>query len=72
MRRMKKSRKHKISKQKGGDGLTVGQLREALNGVADETPVYHVEFGGLTRSTSASLDTDVNNNNDERERFVIE
>lgn len=44
------------SNNSNAEGLTVGQLKAKLEGVPNKTPVYHVEFGGLTRSRSAYLD----------------
>lgn len=56
--------KSRYSNNSNAEGLTVGQLKEKLEGVPNKTPVYHVEFGGLTRSHSAYLD--------DKNRFTID
>ncbi len=37
-------------------GLTVGELKKAIKDLADKTPVYHVEFGGITRSNEVEVE----------------
>ena len=54
--RRNKNRKNRIGKQKGGTQLTVGELKQALEGVPENTPVWCVSFPSGYKAYGASYD----------------
>ena len=59
-RNKNKSRKFKIGKKKGGVGdnarFTVGELRQSLQGVADDMPVYCGSHPSVYEADSAGVE----------------
>ncbi len=54
-RNKNKSRKFKVGKKKGGERFTVGELRQALQGVADDMPVYYGSDPSVHEADSARV-----------------
>ncbi len=60
----KRASRRRQRKHRGGgnnnntSGLTVSQLKEVIKDLPGETPVFHVEFGGITRSQDATVEID--------------
>jgi len=71
-RNKNKSRKFKIGKKKGGVNddaplFTVGELRQALQGVADDMPVYYGSHPSVHEANGAGVE-DLSG----RDIFVVE
>ncbi len=56
-RKIRKTRKSRVGKKKGGSNqLTVGELREALEGVPDNATVWCVSYPSGYKSYGADYD----------------
>ncbi len=58
--RKTKSRKSRSGKKRGGGGMTVGKLRDALNGVDDDLPVTWFDYPSGSDVAGAEVVTNEN------------